>query len=121
MQIVSVIDRAARQWVRVSLSGEIETATSTAILRSGLGALLRSRPKGISVNLGGVDSFGDSGLQELRRAVLLAADDGVWFEIVNAPLPVHRRLSVDPVLATVLEAYAWRRPGERAQLAGVRG
>jgi anti-anti-sigma regulatory factor len=121
VQIVSVIDRAARQWVRVSLSGEIETATSTAILRSALGALLRARPKGISLNLGGADSLGDGGLRELRRAVLQAAEDGVWFEIVNAPLPVHRRLSTDPVLSTVLEAYAWRRPGERAQLAGVRG
>ena len=115
MQIVSVIDRARRRWVRVALSGEIETATSTAILRSALGALLRARPKGVSLNLGGADSIGDDALGELRRTVLQAGDDGIWFEIVNAPLPVHRRLSADPVLATVLEAYAWRRPGERVQ------
>lgn len=116
MQIVSVIDRAARDWVRVSLSGGVESVTETAILRSALGALLRARPRGVSVNLGGMESLAGSGLAELRRAVLQAADDGTWFELVNAPLPVHRLLAADPVLAPVLEAYAWKRPGERSRM-----
>ena len=115
MQIVSVIDRANRDWVRVALSGGVETVTETAIMRSALGALLRARPRGISVNLGGLEQVGEAGLAELRRAVLQAADDGTWIELVNAPLQVHRRLAADPVLSPVLEAYAWKRPGERAR------
>ena len=120
MQIVSVIDRSARDWVRVSLSGAVETVTELAIMRSALGALLRARPKGVSVNLGGMEAVGDPGLAELRRAVLQAAEDGTWIELVNASLPVHRRLAADPVLSPVLEAYAWRRPGERVRLATTR-
>lgn len=118
MQIVSVVDRSARQWVRVSLSGDVDSATSCAILRSALGALLRARPRGMSIDLGGVDSLGPAGVAELRAAVLQAADLGGWIELVNAPLPVHRVISGDPILDPVLEAYAWRRPGER-QRAGV--
>ena len=120
VQIVSVIDRGARDWVRVSVSGTVETVTELAIMRSALGALLRARPRGVSVNLGGMDALSDAGLGELRRAVLQAAEDGTWIELVNASLPVHRRLAADPVLAPVLEAYAWRRPGERARMASTR-
>jgi hypothetical protein len=115
VQIVSVIDRAARDWVRVALSGGVETVTETAIMRSALGAMLRARPRGMSVNIGGLEQVGEAGLAELRRAVLQAADDGTWIELVNAPLPLHRQLAADPVLSPVLEAYAWKRPGERTR------
>lgn len=120
MQIVSVVDRSARSWVSVALSGAIDGPTAVAILRSALGALLRARPKGMSLDLGGVGELSPAGLAELRRHVLAAADAGTWVELVNAPLPVHRQLAQDPILEPVLEAYAWRRPGERARITAQR-
>ena len=110
MQIVSVIDRSSKRWLRVWLSGEITSATQISILRAALGALLRSHGKGLSVDLGAVTSLSPAGVDELRRATLAAGDEGVWIEFVNARLPLHRLIQSDPVLAPVLETYAWKRP-----------
>lgn len=116
MQIVSVLDRSARQWVRLWLSGDVNAACQVSILRSAIGAVLRSSTKGVTIDLGGVGSLAPSGVDELRRAVLSAADGGTWIELVNAPLPVHRLIQADPVLGPVLETYAWKRPEQRQRV-----
>lgn len=109
MLIVSTVDRRQGTWVRVCLGGAVEGALAHAILRAGLAALLRGRPKGLSIDLGSVRSLDAGGVAELRAAVLAAADAGCWIEIVNARIGVHRQLDEDPVVAPVQAAYAWRR------------
>lgn len=112
MLIVATVERSAGSWARVALRGAVDSEVTCSILRAAISALLAGRPKGLGIDLGGVERVGGGGLQVLRAAVLAAADAGTWIELVNAPIGVHRALDADPVLAPVLAAYAWRR--ERA-------
>lgn len=109
MLIASTVADGPGGWTRVIVRDAIESQITCTIVRSALGALLRGRPKGLSIDLGGVPRIAGCALEALRTSVGEAADDGVWVEIVNAPITVHRALADDPVLAPVLAAYAWRR------------
>ena len=109
MLIVSTLDRRQGSWARVCLGGAVEGAVAHGILRAGLGTLVRGRPKGLSIDLGGVTRLDAGGLAVLRETVLAAAEAGCWIEIANARIAVHRQLADDPVVAPVQAAYAWRR------------